>query len=124
MNAVTQRETEAPETTERISYQLPAVNIYETADGYLLEADMPGVSREGLEVYLDSNELTLVGHRSAGREGTTHYRESRDGDYRRVFELNPEIDTAKITARVDNGVLCLHLAKHERTKPRRISVTD
>jgi len=41
-----------------------------------------------------------------------------------VFELDPEIDTNNITARVENGVLTLHLAKREQVKPRRIAVTD
>ncbi len=109
---------------ERVSYLLPAVNIYETPDGYTLEADMPGVSKEGLEIYLDQNELTLLGRRSGSTPETVHYRESADGDYRRVFELDPEIDTDRITARVESGVLTLHLARREQVKPRQIAVTD
>lgn len=124
MNAVTKREPETPAATERLRYQLPAVNIYETEEGYLLEADMPGVTRDGLEIHLDRNELTLLGRRSVTTPETAHYRESVDGDFRRVFELDPEIDTEKITARVESGVLSLHLAKREQMKPRRIAVTE
>lgn len=108
----------------RIDYVLPEVNIYETQEGYTLEADMPGVSKDGLEIVLERNELTLVGHRQDSRPETVHYRESSDGDYRRVFELDPEIHTEKISARVENGVLTLHLAKREHAKPRKIAVTD
>jgi len=124
MKAVTKRETEAPATAERVNYQLPPVNIYETDDGYTLEADMPGVAKDGLEIFLERNELTLLGRRRESKPETVHYRESGDGDFRRVFELDPEIDTDKIAARVDNGVLTLHLAKREQLKPRKIAVSD
>lgn len=124
MNAVSKRENETSQSAERAAYLLPAVNIYETQEGYLLEADMPGVNKDGLEIYLDQNELTLLGRRSQSNPEMEHYRESGEGDFRRVFELNPEIDTDKITARVENGVLSLSLAKREQVKPRRISITE
>lgn len=124
MNAVAKRGTETPALAERINYLLPAVNIYESEDGYLLEADMPGVTKDGLEIYLERNELTLLGRRTQRQWETEHYRESTEGEFRRVFELDPEIDTGKITARVENGVLSLHLAKREHVKPRKIAVTD
>lgn len=125
MNTTTPCEAEQrPATAERRNYLVPAVNIRETQDGYTLEADIPGVTRESLEIYLDQNELTLVGRRTLVRPEGVHYRESGDGDFRRVFELHPEIDTDKITARVENGVLTLQLARREQVKPRRISVTD
>ena len=124
MNTVTQRDAETPAVAERLNYQLPTVNIYETDDGYTLEADIPGVSRDGLEIHLDQNELTLVAHRQPLPGGTEHYRESANGDFRRVFELDPEIDTDKIAARVEQGVLTLHLPRREAVKPRKIAVTD
>lgn len=124
MNTLTQRETDKPAVAERVNYQLPPVNIYETADGYTLEADLPGVTRDRLEIYLDRNELTLLGRRSVARPETAHYRESSPTDFRRVFELDPEINTDAITAKVENGVLTLHLAKREQVKPRKIAVTD
>lgn len=124
MNAVTKRETETPARTERVDYVLPAVNIYSTEDGYRLEADMPGVTKDGLEIYLDRNELTLLGRRNTPKFDTVHYQESSDGDFRRVFELDPEVDTDKITARVDNGVLTLTLSKREHLKPRKITISE
>jgi HSP20 family protein len=116
------QEQENGAQSERINKLLPEVNVYETTEGYVLEADMPGVRRDGLEVILEHNELTIVGHRAGHSFETVHYRETSDGDYRRVFELDPEIDTEKISARVDNGVLTLQLAKREQVKPRRIAV--
>src|SRR3954467_15459 len=86
----------------------PPVNVVETKDGYILEAEMPGVGKDGLEVLLEDNELTIVGHRRAGVEGAEPlYRESVDRDFRRSFVLDPAIDTAKISARIERGVLTL-----------------
>jgi len=105
-------------------YLYPPVNITETGDSFVLEAEMPGVNKEGLEITLEGNELTIVGRRGAE---TVHaqlvYRESRPFDYRRVFEIDPAIDSSKISARMDQGVLYLTLPKAEKVKPRKIEVT-
>jgi len=106
------------------SFTAPGVDIIETKDNYLLKADMPGVDKTGLEVLLDKNELTIVGRRSSGpTEASYVYRESRPRDYRRVFELDPAIDSARISAQVEHGVLTLVLPKAEHVKPKRIAVT-
>lgn len=104
-------------------YLHPAVNVVESKDGYLLEAEMPGVGKDGLEVLLEDNELTIVGKRGPAPQGAEPlYRESVDRDFRRSFVLDPAIDTAKITARIERGVLTLTLPKAEKVKPRKISV--
>jgi HSP20 family protein len=104
-------------------YVSPEVNIFESKDGYVVEAEMPGVSKEGLEVMLEGNEITLVGHRqNEGVVGEPLFRERSLADYRRVFELDPAIDTARITAKMDQGVLTLTLPKSERVKPRKVTV--
>jgi HSP20 family protein len=104
-------------------YVLPEVNIFETKDGYVVEAEMPGVSKDGLEITLEGNEITLVGHRAhEAATGTPLFRERHLADYRRVFELDPAIDAGKITAKMDDGVLTLTLPKSEQVKPRKISV--
>jgi len=108
---------------QRQEFIAPDVNIFETRDGYVLEAEMPGVNKEGLEVTLEGNELTIIGHRHTEPvNGSTLFRESRDVDYRRVFELDPAIDTSKVTARMDQGLMTLTLPKSERVKPRKITV--
>ena len=105
-------------------YVSPRGNITETKDGYLLQAEMPGVNKEGLEILLEGNELTLVGHRHPETPGMgLVYRESTGRDFRRMFALDPTIDTSKIDARMENGVLHLHLPKAEQVKPRKITVT-
>jgi HSP20 family protein len=107
----------------RVNYLTPLANILETRDGYVLEAEMPGVNKDGLEITVENRELTIAGHRAALEpRGREIYRESRAFDYRRTFELDPSIDTTKVTAKIDQGVLTLHLPKTEAVKPRKIAV--
>lgn len=124
MNTLTKTENRTPANgTRQENYLTPVANIHERADGYVLEAEMPGVGKGGLEVTIDNNELTIVGRRSdEALAGDVVYRESRAWDYKRVFELDPEIDSAKISAKIEQGILTLTLPKAERVKPRKISV--
>jgi HSP20 family protein len=120
MKAALQREARTHNSKEYVS---PQVNIFETKDGYVLEAEMPGVNKEGLEITLEGTEITITGHRQLEPlPGNALFRESSEVDYRRVFELDPAIDTSKVSARMDQGVLSLTLPKSERVKPRKISV--
>lgn len=105
------------------SYLSPEVNIFETKDGYVLEAEMPGVSKDGLEITLEGTEITITGHRHVEpMPGEALFQESRNAGFRRVFELDPAIDTGKVSARMEQGVLKLTLPKSERVKPRKITV--
>ena len=111
--------------TTRVSYLTPLANILETKDAYLLEAEMPGVTKDGLEVSVENGQLTIVGHRmTVGPHERTMYSESRGLDYRRAFELDPSINTEGIQAKLDQGVLTLTLPKAESVKPRKIMVND
>ncbi|HTY89164.1 MAG TPA: Hsp20/alpha crystallin family protein [Candidatus Acidoferrum sp.] len=121
-------QTNPKPTAERTAPQefvAPVVNIFETDDGYALEAEMPGVNKDGLEITLEGNEITIVGRRAPVRvSGTLLFRDRSTADFRRVFELDPAIDTSKISAKMEQGVLTLGLPKSERVKPRRIAVSD
>jgi len=122
MKATLQKETR-PAQARPAEYIAPEVNITETKDGYVLEAEMPGVTKDGLEITLEGCEMTIVGNREvAAGPGEEVLRESRDASFRRVFQLDPAIDTARIGAHVDQGVLTLTLPKSEKLKPRKISV--
>jgi HSP20 family protein len=128
MNAVQEQPTTCScveqQTPER-SFVTPDVNIYDTQDGYILEADMPGVSKEGLEITLEGNQLTLTGQRQNAKtpQGEMLYRESQRADFKRVFELDPAIDTARISAVINQGVLVMTLPRAEQVKPRRITIS-
>lgn len=115
--------TSSTNGTNRASYLTPRANVLETKDGYVLEAELPGVNKEGLEITVEDGELTVVGRRAAVEtRGRQVYRESRATDFRRTFQLDPSIDTAKISAKLEQGVLTLHLPKAETVKPRKIAV--
>jgi HSP20 family protein len=125
MNAVAQKEEKpiAPPTVETVrDFITPEVNIVESKEGYVLEAEMPGVAKDGLDISLEDNVLTLVGRRSPGPVGTSLYRESQTADFRRVFELDPSIESGKISAGIEQGILTLTLPKAEKVKPRKIQV--
>jgi len=128
MNAVANRNERTerrPQPVEQQNWFTPEVNIFETKDGYVLEGDMPGVNKEGLEITLEANTLTIVGRRNEPDFGLNPvYRESKAGHFRRVFELDPAIDTSKISAKMEQGILKLHLPKADKVKPRKIQVTD
>jgi HSP20 family protein len=127
MKATLQKETRpaAAERAQTVQYVVPDVNIYETKDGYELEAEMPGVNKDGLEITLEGNEITITGHRANDVvKGEALFRERYAADYRRVFDLDPAIDTSRISARMNQGVLFLTLPKSEAVKPRKIVVSE
>lgn len=126
MNTVTQTKNKASveATREERTHLHPPVNIFETKDGYVLEAEMPGVGKDGLEILLEANQLSIIGRRTdpVPKGVEVLYRESRNFDFRRDFALDPVIDTSRIQARIEQGVLTLNLPKAEAVKPRRIEV--
>ena len=101
----------------------PAATVLESTDGYTLEVEMPGVSKENLEMWVENNELTILGRRSMPSvDGTLIHCESRSENFRRSFELDPSIDAGKISAKIEQGVVTLTLPKAEQVKPRKIAV--
>jgi HSP20 family protein len=104
---------------------VPPVDIYEDGDVVTLFADLPGVSKENLDVQVDKDTLKVHGKRAAGNgaEGITRwYDEIPAKDFYRAFTIGEEIDREKITATMNNGVLKLTLPKTEKTKPKRIDI--
>ena len=100
----------------------PCVDIFETEDGLVLQADLPGVKPEGLELRYEQGELTVHG-RVAGRDEVPGLLWEYDaGEYHRVFRINEDVDVNNISATLKNGVLTLRLPKSDRAKPRKIPV--
>ena len=125
MNTLVRENRSNASNGERAAEQFiaPAATVLENADGYTLEVEMPGVSKENLEMWVENNELTILGRRSMPSvEGTLLHRESRQENFRRAFELDPSIDAAKISAKIEQGVVTLTLPKAEQVKPRKITV--
>jgi len=115
------RDTEARKAEQFIA---PRASVVENGDGYILQVEMPGMNKEGLEIAMEDNELTIIGRRSlATVDRTLIHQESRRENFRRAFEIDPSIDTDKISAQIDQGILTLKLPKSERVKPRKIAVS-
>ncbi len=102
----------------------PAIDVFEDAGGITLLADMPGVSRENLDVRLDGETLTVEGRLDLGLPQDMHalWAEVQVPKFRRVFTLSRELDAARIEANLKDGVLNLRVPKAAHAQPRRIDV--
>jgi HSP20 family molecular chaperone IbpA len=102
----------------------PPVDIHETADEIVLRADMPGVTRESLDIRVDGNNLLIEGSIGIAPQDamTALYADIRSTTYRRQFVLSNELNSASIGASLQNGVLTVRLPKRAEHKPRRIPV--
>jgi HSP20 family protein len=105
--------------------EFPAVNIWEDADSFYAEAEIPGVAQSELEVFTIGDELTLRGKREPmqGKGVTFHRRERGMGQFERVVRLPADVDADQVAARLNNGVLTITMPKAAQAKPRKIQVT-
>jgi HSP20 family protein len=102
----------------------PPIDIFETEEGLVLHADLPGVSIKTLELQVQDNKLTLFGRVRpvVPPEARTVHEEYGVGDFLRSFILSDEVDHERITATMNNGVLKVVLPKAPKPKSRRIEV--
>lgn len=103
----------------------PPIDIYETPEGLVLYADLPGVTAEGLDLQVQDSRLTLFG-RVQQRDPVARqilHQEYQVGDFLRSFILSDEVDHDRIQAKLTNGVLRVELPRAPRAKPRRIEVS-
>ena len=114
---------EAEKRPARIKYITPAVSIYEDSDGYTLELELPGASKESVNVEVTNGELIITGTKDPRPEGERIYGESTRADYRRVFDLDPAVKISEITAKMEQGLLAVRLPKTPESKPHRINIT-
>lgn len=103
----------------------PPIDIYETDDGLVLYADLPGVNSDGLDLQVQDNRLSLFGRvkPQAASQNVVH-EEYKVGDFLRSFILSDDVDHEHITARLNNGVLRVELPRTARSEPRRIEVSS
>jgi len=102
----------------------PLIDIHEGPDGLVLEADLPGVTEQGVSVQLEDNVLSLLARVAppAPEGARLMHEEYRVGDFYRSFILSDEVERSKITAELHNGVLRLVLPKADRVKTRKIEI--
>ena len=103
---------------------VPAVDIFETPEEYVVMADMPGCDPKGIDVQFEKGELSIYGRvtpRQYPKSGWLAC-EFEVGDFARTFNVTESIETEKISAEYEQGILTLRLPKVETAKPRRIEV--
>jgi HSP20 family protein len=123
MNTLT-RENRDADRAQTEQFIAPPASVIEAGNSYTLEIEMPGVTKDGLDISVENNELTIVGQRALPKiEGTLIHHESRPENFRRTFELDPSIDADKISAKIEQGLVSLTLPKAEHVKPRKITVS-
>jgi HSP20 family protein len=107
----------------------PSVNIREEENAYFVEVDLPGVAKEDIAVDVEDNRLTISGEKKFKeeiKEDNYNKIESFYGSFKRVFDLPDTIDTEKIEAKNDNGVLEVtlpKLPKEEIIKSKRVTIS-
>ena len=103
----------------------PRVDISETENEVVLQAELPGISRDDIKVTLEEKTLTIEGEKKAateGGEGNVHRSERAYGRFSRTFQLGTQVDTENLSAVYKDGVLTLTLPKAEAAKPKEIEV--
>jgi HSP20 family molecular chaperone IbpA len=114
---------EAPEPATEAAL-MPPVDVIEDSTGITLYADLPGVSKDKLNLHVEADTLTIEGEISLGTpEGMeAGHAEVSLPRYRRAFTLSKELDASKVSAELKNGVLTLRIPKAEHAQPRRIAI--
>ena len=110
------------ETRSDDKYIRPAVNIIETEEGLILTADIPGATKEGLNVNVEKGILTVSAPVSHALPGRPVYQEFELANYYRQFAIPESLDHEKAKAEFNNGILTLRVPKAEIAKPKRIEV--
>ena len=105
-------------------YVSPRSTVYQSPDAVILELEMPGVTKDGLEITVENDELTITGRRNrpADEGFEIVHQERLLAPYHRTYILSERIDTANIGAGFENGVLRMTLPKSAEAKPRKIQI--
>ena len=114
----------SPNPPQQRWVRTPPIDIFESDEGLVLRADLPGVTSEGLELQVQDNRLTLLGQVTSPvpQEAELLHQEYHVGDFLRSFILSDDVDHDRISAKLTNGVLEVTLPKSPRAEPRRINI--
>ena len=105
----------------------PLINLTEDKDKYYIRAELPGVKGDELDIQVTGNNLAISGERKiVAEEGDARYhrREREAGTFSRMIGLPGEVDTNKVEANLENGILTIVVSKAEIAKPKQISVSS
>ena len=125
MNQLMEESFVRPATAQNGKNFVPALDLSETGEGYLVEAALPGVKPEDVEITVENNVLTIKGEtrqETDSKDRNFHRLERRFGSFQRTIGLPTTVKADAIQASLTNGVLRLEIPKAEEVKPRKISV--
>jgi len=106
-------------------FQIPLADIYETEDIYSVKLEMPGISKENLDIVIDDDELKITAESSAEEHNENlKYAEFRAKNFSRTFRVGNDVDRNRIDAKLENGILALTLHKSEAVKPKKITINQ
>lgn len=111
-------------TGARRGVVFPPVNLYESADSYVLTAELPGLGPNDIEISIEGSRVTLRGERKIEHpsDASLHRVERQSGRFRRTIDLPVEVDADKAQATHRHGVLMLRVPKAEKNRPRKIAI--
>jgi HSP20 family protein len=118
-------DTPSPSNAGTLRRWMPAMDLVESGDHFVLRADLPGMSEEDVKIEFEDGTLTVSGERKAEREEKEegYYRVERAfGSFSRTLTLPKGIDADAVSASFDRGVLEIRIPKPEESKPRRIEI--
>ena len=104
---------------------LPKINVIEKDEAFHIEAETPGMTVKDVSIEFHAGVLTLKGHREQNSETEKNdysIREFSNQSFERNFQLSDQIDSEKVTARMDQGILKITLPKKEQAKPKKIEI--
>ncbi len=113
--------------SESAAVRLPVVDVRETSDEVLVQAELPGLTKDDVEVQVEHGVLTISGEKTQGveqgKEGADYHLVERSyGRFQRSFTLPRSVDADKVAASFENGVLNVSLPKVAAAKPRQIEI--
>ena len=103
----------------------PAVNIWSNNDQVAVTAELPGMKAEDIDISVVQGQLTISGERKLGlpdKNMECHRQERTQGTFTRVFRLPYDVDSSKVLAKYEDGILNIILPRLEETKPKKITV--
>jgi len=102
----------------------PEFNIYENANEYVLSGNVPGIDKKDISISLKDNSVKITGEKKVnyGEGNNYHLRERKSGKFERNFLLNDKVESEKIVAELNNGLLLVKIPKAPETKPFNISI--
>lgn len=106
-------------------FHIPLADIYETDDVYSVKMEMPGITKENLNIVIDDDELKINAESSIeDNDKDIKYAEFTAKNYSRTFRVGNDVNRNKVDARLENGILTLTLHKSEEVKPKKITINQ